>query len=246
MLINDEKKELCEKVFNSFRAVLDLYKIKLRLNTVSESGENPCSLENGILTVNLAELKESELESFIAYNIQKLILPLLRLETERMIVRRLEKNDFEDFFEIASNENIGIKDGFRPYKSAEEFRPVFQKFLTDEYRYAAVLKSENKLIGVINFREIDTRAVTAFEIGYDVNENFWRRGYAYEFLSAFVSFCIKDLKVDLITAGCFEGNDASMNLLRKLGFCYEGKLRKALYHGIFGASDIHSFYIEKE
>lgn len=238
------KKEICKKAFGTFLPLLKEYEINLALK-IDDKAHNACSLSDGILTVNTTIIGENEFESFISYYIQKLVLPVLRLETERLIVRRLEEKDEADFFEIASNEEITVKDGCEPYRSAAEFKPVFQKFLSDQYRFVAELKTEKKVVGIINFREIDWRAVEAFEIGFDVIQNYWRRGIAFEYLSAFLNFCLNKLRVDLITAGCVEGNEASMSLLRKLGFSYEGKLRKALYHGRFGAVDLHSFYIEK-
>lgn len=225
--------------------VLAKFNADLQLMTVEDLSKPPCNVEENGLIVNLAALEASELESFVAYYIQQLVLPVLHIETERLTIRRIMEHNLEDFFEIASCVEIGIKDGFRPYESLEKFKPAFTRFLSDKYRCTVELKAERKVIGIINFRENDTRAVTAFEIGYDVNKKYWRRGYAFEFLSAFLDFCLRELRVDLITAGCVDGNVASMNLLKKLGFTYEGKLRKALYHGIYGATDLNSFYIEK-
>lgn len=238
------KTRICQKAFEAFQPLFDEYKINLELK-IDDNAPKACSLDDDTLTINTSCIKEHEFVSFVGYYIQKLILPVLHIETERLIVRRLTEKDEADFFEIASNAEIAIKDGFRPYKSKEEFAPAFQKFLTDKYRYVAELKAENKVVGIINLRETEWRAVEFFDIGYDVNQKYWRRGIAYEYLSAFLDFCINHLHIELITAGCFDGNDVSMNLIKKLGFVYEGRLRKALWHGSLGAVDLHSFYIEK-
>ncbi|MBX3380401.1 MAG: GNAT family N-acetyltransferase [Phycisphaeraceae bacterium] len=80
------------------------------------------------------------------------------------------------------------------------------------------------LIGVIGLigRPVYKRA----EMGYWLGVPFWGKGFMTEAVGAVVAFAHGELGVNRIEAGVFEGNAASMNVLRKAGFVEEGLLRQ--------------------
>lgn len=84
-----------------------------------------------------------------------------------------------------------------------------------------------ELIGVIGLigRPVYKRA----ELGYWLGVPFWGKGFMTEAVGAVVAFAHGELGVNRIEAGVFEGNAASMNVLRKAGFVEEGLLRQRFF-----------------
>ncbi len=172
-------------------------------------------------------------------------MEMLKIETERLLLRSLQPEDLEDVFEICSDEQGCLDDGgFHAYKVLNtEFCKLFELFLT-QCRYAVVLKDGKKLIGLINIMEAD-RAVEARELGFNFNHIYRRKGYAYEALSALIQMWFEKTDVEMFTARHFVFNTASEKLITKLGFVCEGQERKALYHAVKGPCDVKCWYLEK-
>lgn len=58
-----------------------------------------------------------------------------------------------------------------------------QKFSKDKGRFVIELKQEHKVVGLIQLFQADNRAVWAYKIGYVINKNYRKQGYAYEAVS---------------------------------------------------------------
>ena len=69
-----------------------------------------------------------------------------------------------------------------------------------------------------------------YEIGYHVNENCRHRGFATEFVSAFLPYVMKKLDIDKIWGITCQDNKASIRVMEKCGFklVYKGE---GHYHG---------------
>lgn len=65
-----------------------------------------------------------------------------------------------------------------------------------------------------------------FTIGYDINSNYWRQGFATEAINEIIKFGFDKLDLNRIGAVVFPENLASLNLLKKVGFIKEGVLRE--------------------
>jgi [ribosomal protein S5]-alanine N-acetyltransferase len=64
------------------------------------------------------------------------------------------------------------------------------------------------------------------ELGYWIGVPYWNRGYATEAVWALVRFGFESMNLHRIHAGVFTGNPASIRVLLKIGFRYEGLLRQ--------------------
>lgn len=65
------------------------------------------------------------------------------------------------------------------------------------------------------------------EIGYWLGEPFWGRGIATAALSALTDYAFAHYDLIRLFAYVFEWNPASMRVLEKAGYTYEGRLRKS-------------------
>ena len=70
------------------------------------------------------------------------------LETERLILRRWEKNDAESLYEYAKDPDVGPIAGWPAHRSIEESRDVIKNEFNGKEAYAICLKlSENRQQG---------------------------------------------------------------------------------------------------
>src|SRR5439155_25343409 len=66
------------------------------------------------------------------------------------------------------------------------------------------------------------------EIGYWLGEEYWGRGIATRALSAITDYAISNYDLCRLYASVFEWNTASMRVLAKAGYTFEGRLRRAV------------------
>jgi len=60
------------------------------------------------------------------------------------------------------------------------------------------------------------------EIGWHLHPDHWGHGYATEAARAVLSHAFSDLRLPVVNAVAFEGNDASMAVMRRLGMSHQG------------------------
>jgi len=92
-------------------------------------------------------------------------------------------------------------------------------------RWAIELKKDNKLIGTCGFHNWNKRHLRA-EIGYELNDNYWKIGYVFEAISEIISFGFSKLELNRIEALVYPENINSHSSLAKLGFSREGLLKE--------------------
>ncbi len=148
------------------------------------------------------------------------------LETERLILRRMTAEDFEDFCAYATDPERCRMMGTAPLRGREEALEAFQWMLFNEKRfYAVVLREENRVIGDIvvqNYPEEGVRPELAGKTGrvlsFCIASAYRRRGYAAEALRALIGYLFESRGVDYVVSGYFDFNGPSAALHEKLGF----------------------------
>lgn len=170
---------------------------------------------------------------------------MFEIETNRLLLRKFRSGDECDAFEFCSDEQLNLDDGGThalTEMNADFFR-LFSLFLEQD-RYAIELKSENKVIGIINLMDTD-RAVPSYEIGFLMNRAYHRHGYCFEAVEAVVSQWFAKTDTRMFLARHFPHNEASRCLIQKLGFTYEGTQHNAVDHATLGLVDLICYYKEK-
>ena len=149
------------------------------------------------------------------------------LETERLLLRGWQPDDLDDLYEYAKNANVGIMQGWKPHESREESLAVLKSFITDDERWAIVLKENNKVIGSIKTSPDENRGrYYAKYVSYVLSEDYWGKGYMTEALKRIIKYVFEEVKIDLLSAFCFPHNTRSKCVLERCGFQYETTIKQ--------------------
>lgn len=97
-----------------------------------------------------------------------------------------------------------------------------------KYQFALVLPETGRLIGNCGIRVNDPAAREA-NIGYELDPDYWGRGYATEAARAVLVFGFDSLGLHRVWARCVADNAASAHVLEQLGLRREGRLREHEY-----------------
>ena len=175
----------------------------------------------------------------------QIIFGNMRLETERLTIRRMEEKDAENLFAMVGNQQFCDEDGGYPaFRTMDErFLRMVKQFCGEQNRFAIAMKDNDAMIGVLHLmKPLEERAVSAVEIGYGIAPAFQRKGYGSEAVRAMVDYCHNDLKIEMVLAGAFAFNEKSQRMLEKLGFVREGMTRFACDHPRYGLTDMVNYY----
>ncbi len=147
----------------------------------------------------------------------------MRLETERLILRRWRPNDVAPFAAInADPEVMRHFVSTRTQAETEASIALYERhFDADGYGFAAVeRKADGQFIGVIGIQRIDGGALPcapAVEVGWRLGRDFWRQGYATEGARAAMTAGYETFGLGEIVAVTAVGNLASRGVMEKLG-----------------------------
>ena len=140
-------------------------------------------------------------------------------ETERLLIRPFRISDAEDAFEWRSDPEVNR---FMPYPCDDniaELRRRIEKWIADNDKYAIVLRETDKVIGDISLEWSEKDK--AYEIGYNINRSYWRKGYATEAVRGLLDWAYNELGARDFTAFYAKDNGASGRVLEKCGFVSE-------------------------
>ena len=139
---------------------------------------------------------------------------MVKLETERLILRNYQKEDMEQVHKYFSNEDVARYEDFYPM-SIEEVAEMVSEWSSMDNRLVAVLKDTKELIGSVGYW-IDEQG--EYSIDYDFNPAYGKQGYATEAASKLLQYLFDDMKISKIYGDCDVRNSDSYQLLERLGF----------------------------
>lgn len=155
------------------------------------------------------------------------------IETKRLKLREIVKKDSEDIFSILSLEEVTQYYGMYPMKHISQAEALIEKFKISfesgsGIRWGIALKDSNRIIGTCGFHNWNKRHFRA-EIGYELNVEFWGKGYGKEAIEAIIKYGFDEINLERIEAIVYPENKTSEKMLNKINFDYEGLLRKYAY-----------------
>jgi Predicted acetyltransferase len=151
------------------------------------------------------------------------------LETERLILRPFIAEDLQGLYDYAKNPKVGPMAGWKPHESIEESREILNMFRLNGRVWAIELKENGKLIGSVGIEENRRRPGIddCKELGYVLDEAYWGKGLMIEAAEAALEYTFEEEKTAIVAVAHFTFNSQSKRVIEKLGFKYEGTLRRA-------------------
>lgn len=155
------------------------------------------------------------------------------LETERLVLRELVENDALVILNCFSNDEVLRYYGQKPLKSIEQVKQIiisFSKSFEEKggIKWGIELKEKGTIIGTMGFQDWSHEHKRA-NLSYALFPEIWGKGYASEAIETVISFGFQELGLERIGAVVFIENQASNNLLTKMGFQKEGVLKHYMY-----------------
>ncbi len=150
------------------------------------------------------------------------------METDRLILRGLQPGDEKHIFEIRNSDYVMKYNAMKP-STMEELQEEIKKEMESEDTYCMVLKETNEFIGMIFLSQDSLRyRVNALCLSYYLGEQYASKGYMTEALREIIRYVFEDRGVDVLSVRAFKANEASIRLIEKLGFVYEGCIRRCV------------------
>jgi len=239
---------------DTITALIDRYTALLRQNglhtkiEISHNINKKVEADENRILLNEERIPTEQWEACIACGVRQILLPKLVIQTERLILRPFLMSDSEDCFGFLQDREDCYNDGgYEPFSEMDdEYFALMEKFSTQPLRKMIVCRETGRVIGTVHIMEATDRAVEAYELGYCVSKAYQRKGYGYEAVKAVCDCLLSTLHTDLLAAGAIQKNTASLRLLQKLGFAFEGRRTKAFYHPADGPVDLLYYVLERE
>ncbi|MBG9587608.1 GNAT family N-acetyltransferase [Cytobacillus firmus] len=158
-----------------------------------------------------------------------IFLDLPTIETERLILRKVRIEDVPDIYEYTSDRLISK---YTPwdYHNNINFTMKFVDNLIENYKndtesdWVIELKEEKKVIGLCGFVRWDKKH-HRIEIAYSLSRTYWHKGFATEAIKSLIGFGFEQMNINRLEAKVHPQNIASIRVLEKIGFIFEGHLR---------------------
>ena len=152
------------------------------------------------------------------------------LEGSRVLLRNWNMKDVDHMFEWAKDDRVGPNAGWKPHTTKEETMVIINSFILNQEVWCIESKKEKKPIGSIGLHVDKVRDnPQALMIGYVLNPKYWGQGLMVECCELILKYAFEELNKEIITIDHFDFNYQSRRVIEKLGFKYEGTLRKAKY-----------------
>lgn len=148
----------------------------------------------------------------------------IHIETQRLIIRDLEKQDAEGIFDLDSDPDVHEFLGKHPIKTMEQASKVIE-FIRKQYidngigRWAVIDKETNDFIGWTGLKyETEVRKeFNYYDLGYRFRKKYWGKGIATESAIASLNHGFEKLGYKEIGAAADVKHIASNKILKKIG-----------------------------
>ena len=159
---------------------------------------------------------------------------LPRLETERLVLRRVRRSDAGDLYDYAQDPEVSRHVLWTAHRSLADSREFLSQ-LCRQYRkglpasFGIEEKETGRLIGTIGFMSLSPENRCA-EVGYSLARSRWNRGIMTEALNAVLGYAFETLLLNRVEAIHETDNPASGRVMEKAGMRPEGTLRAKVYN----------------
>ncbi|MBE6025100.1 MAG: GNAT family N-acetyltransferase [Cellulosilyticum sp.] len=151
------------------------------------------------------------------------------LKTARLVIRPYQKMDEEAVYKVINSKGIYLTTLNIPYPYPKEQVGIWLQFTLKNSLYQrgyewGIFDLKGEYIGNVGIVNIDWIHKHG-EITYFIGETYWNNGYATEAVGAMLTYAFKDLKLERVQGRCMTHNVASLRVMQKCHFQYEGLAR---------------------
>lgn len=144
----------------------------------------------------------------------------IQLETERLILRRFNENDYKGMYDNwASDLETNKYVSYKPRQNYEETKQIINDWIS-EYEngwmnWVVELKENHEIIGNIEVIA-KSKKHNNCEIGYTYGSKFWGKGYATEVLKKVIEFLLFDCDFHLVEARQYFVNKYTLHTIMNM------------------------------
>ncbi len=159
-------------------------------------------------------------------------MPVVEIITDRLCINELCLQDASVLYEYRSHKDVSLFQGWIPLNIDESQNFIIRNASTlfnqndSWFQLAIRLRDTNQLVGDIGLHFIDSYQV---EIGFTIAPDHQCKGFGSEAVIAVLSMLFNHLNKHRVFASVDPCNQASMNLLKKIGMRQEAHFRKSLF-----------------
>ncbi|MCL1125040.1 GNAT family N-acetyltransferase [Shewanella surugensis] len=153
-------------------------------------------------------------------------------QTPRLIIREFDLDDVQAVYDFNAPKEVNLYTGDAGMcESLEDAKNIITDIWLKEYqtigfgRWAVVLKETGDVIGFCGFKQ-ETR-IDEVDIGYRFHPDFWGKGFATEANLACIEYAKQHMPLDLVVGDAVADNQASINVLQKLGMHFVKELQES-------------------
>jgi ribosomal-protein-alanine N-acetyltransferase len=156
---------------------------------------------------------------------------LTRIETNRLRLRELTVDDGEFIWRLLNEPSFVQNIGDRGVRTIDDARAYVTNGPIPSYQnhgfglLLVELKESRRAIGICGLLKRDV--LSDPDLGYALLPEFWSKGYAHESAAAVIKGARDILNLQRVLAVVNPENVASIRLLEKLGFQFEGLVKLA-------------------
>lgn len=154
----------------------------------------------------------------------------LRLRGSLTVLRDFSLDDIDAAFAIVGDDRVT-----RSLSFDSRSRPEAQAMITGAVERAAFRPRTEYYLAVtvddtmIGFARLALAGVSAAKLGYAIGADHWGHGYGTDAARTLTDFAFTTLQVHRVSAATAPDNTASIALLKRLGFVYEGRIRDHVF-----------------
>jgi ribosomal-protein-alanine N-acetyltransferase len=172
------------------------------------------------------------------------------IETERLLLRRLEIEDAQEMFDHwAKDSDVTKYLTWEPHKNVDETKEILSQWMglyddKEYYQWGICIKETNSLVGSIGTVSHNNDNDSC-EIGYCISQSVWGNGYMTEAVKAMNDYLFDEVGFHRISAMHYKENFSSGRVMVKAGMTYEG-CKRGYYKNLDGAYiDCESYAVIK-
>lgn len=154
-----------------------------------------------------------------------------RLQSDTLVLRKIEPDDADDLFEIYSDEALFRYTPGSPRKTLEAVRHMIGHFARDFGKRKALflgicrITDPRRIVGVAEMFDYD-KTVGSMTIGYRLRRDCWKQGIATQAVRMMADTLLDTIGVNRIQAFVMPENTRSHMVLLRNGFQKEGTIRQ--------------------